>query len=68
MTSPELERLVQIGKLKKEPGTQAEIDGLVRSARSRLTDAHHPALALESRFDLAYDAGVSRPPADEVIS
>ena len=56
MTSPELERLVQTGTLKKEPGAQAEIDGLVRSARSRLTDAGHPALALESRFDLAYNA------------
>ena len=32
MTSPELERLVGIGKLKREPGAQAEIDGLVRSA------------------------------------
>lgn len=56
MTSPELERLVDIGKLKREPGAQAEIDGLIRSARSRLTDAKHPALALESRFDLAYNA------------
>jgi hypothetical protein len=56
MTSSELERLVQIGKLKREPGAQTEIDGLVRSARSRLTDARHPALALESRFDLAYNA------------
>jgi hypothetical protein len=56
MTSPELERLVQIGKLKREPGAQAEIDGLMRSARSRLTDARHPDLALESRFDLAYNA------------
>jgi hypothetical protein len=56
MTSPELERLVLIGQLKREPGAQAEIDGLVRSARSRLTDAGNPALALESRFDLAYNA------------
>jgi hypothetical protein len=56
MTSPELERLVLVGQLKREPGTQGEIDGLVRSARSRLTDAGHPALALESRFDLAYNA------------
>jgi|SRR5947209_547469 len=56
MTSPELERLVQIGTLKRGPGAQAEIDGLVRSARSRLTDAGRPALALESRFDLAYNA------------
>jgi len=56
MTSPDLERLVSIGKLKREPGTQVEIDGLVRSARSRLTDAGNPVLALESRFDLAYNA------------
>lgn len=56
MTSPELENLVRIGKLKREPGAQAEIDGLVRSARRRLTDAGQPALALESRFDLAYNA------------
>ena len=56
MTSPELERLVLIGQLKREPGAQAEIDGLVRSARSRLSDAARPDLALESRFDLAYNA------------
>ena len=56
MTSPELERLVLVGQLKREPGAQTEIDGLVRSARSRLTDAGNPALALESRFDLAYNA------------
>lgn len=56
MTSVELERLVGIGKLKREPGAQAEIDGLVRSARSRLTDAGNPDLALESRFDLGYNA------------
>lgn len=56
MTLPELERLVLIGQLKREPGAQAEIDGLVRSARSRLTDAGNSVLALESRFDLAYNA------------
>lgn len=56
MASPELERLVGIGKLKREPGARSEIDGLVRSARSRLRDAGSSALALESRFDLAYNA------------
>jgi hypothetical protein len=56
MTSPELERLAQIGQLKREPGAPAEIDGLIRSARNRLKDARYPALALESRFDLAYNA------------
>ena len=56
MTSPELESLVGIGKLKREPPAQGEIDGLVRSAWSRLSDAANPALALESHFDLAYNA------------
>jgi len=56
MTSPELDNLVRIGKLKKEPGAQIEIDGLLRSGRMRLTDAKNRGLALESRFDLAYNA------------
>lgn len=56
MTSPELENLVSIGKLKREAGSQAEIDGLIHSARRRLTDAGNPTLAIESRFDLAYNA------------
>lgn len=56
MTSPELENLVRIGKLKREPGAQTEIDGLLRSGRARLTDAKNRGLALESRFDLGYNA------------
>jgi hypothetical protein len=52
----ELENLLRIGKLKAEPGAQTEIGGLIRSAQSRLTDAKNPGLALESRFDLAYNA------------
>ncbi|MFQ6023915.1 MAG: hypothetical protein ACE5NW_14440 [Acidiferrobacterales bacterium] len=51
-----LENLARIGKLKKESGGQKEFDGLVRSARARLTDARKPSLAMESRFDLAYNA------------
>lgn len=56
MPSAPLDNLVRIGQLKVEPAAQAEIDGLVRSGRVRLKDAQNPALELESRFDLAYNA------------
>jgi hypothetical protein len=56
MPSKNLENLVKIGKLKKEPGSQKEFDGLVHSARARLADARKPSLSIESRFDLAYNA------------
>lgn len=46
MTSPELDNLVRIGKLKREPPTDDEIAGLVRSAEERLADA--------ARVDLSY--------------
>ena len=56
MTSA-LERLAGPDKpLSAEPADAAEIDGLLRSARARLADAGRPALSLESRFDLAYNA------------
>lgn len=55
MSSP-LDNLVRIGQLKVEPPAQAEIDGLIRSGRVRLSDAQQPQLALESRFDLTYNA------------
>lgn len=56
MTSLNLENLASAGQLKKEPGDQREFDGLVHSATVRLSDARSPALSLESRFDLAYNA------------
>lgn len=56
MSTPELDNLAKIGQLKPEPGTQAEFDGLVDSARKRLADARNENLASESRFDLAYNA------------
>jgi hypothetical protein len=59
MTSPNLENMVKTGGLKKEPGRQVEFDGLVRSAKARLGDAHNTSLAIESRFDLAYNAAHS---------
>lgn len=56
MTSANLENLVRIGKLKRESIDQKEIDGLLRSGRARLSDAQNRGLALESRFDLAYNS------------
>ena len=56
MTSSELENLVAIGKLKREPASAREYDGLVRSGAARLVDARNEGLSLDSRFDLAYNA------------
>lgn len=51
-----MENLVKIRKLKAEPSSLREFDGLVRSALERATDAQNPSLTLASRFTLAYDA------------
>jgi hypothetical protein len=56
VTSDSLENLAKIGSLKREPSVQSELEGLVDSGRKRLKDARNPANALESRFDLAYNA------------
>ena len=56
MSKQELDNLVKIGKLKVEPGTRAEFEGLVDSARKRLADARNETLSSGSRFDLAYNA------------
>jgi hypothetical protein len=56
MTSPELENLVRVGRLKREAWSQREFDGLVRSGTTRLADAAREELSLEGRFDLAHNA------------
>jgi hypothetical protein len=56
MSSSELENLVRIGALKKEPAGEEELAGLRRSGASRLADARRADLSFESRFDLAYNA------------
>ena len=57
MTSSPLANLSGPGKaLKAEPPDDAELAGLIRTGKARLTDARNTALALESRFDLAYNA------------
>jgi hypothetical protein len=56
MPSP-FENLCGLNKpLKPEPPDAHEFAGLVRSGKARLADASIKALALESRFDLAYNA------------
>lgn len=53
-----LQNLAGPGKpLSVEPPDAREIEGLQRSGLARLHDARNPALSLESRFDLAYNAG-----------
>ena len=56
MTSP-FDNLTGPGKpLRAEPPDAKEFAGLVRSGKARLQDAGNKGLALESRFDLAYNA------------
>lgn len=56
MSLPSLDNLVKTGQLKEEPFNQQEFSGLVRSGQARLKDALNTTLAVESRFDLAYNA------------
>lgn len=57
MPLPNLDRLVTAGVLHAEAPAADEFAGLLRSGLARLKDAGNTALALESRFDLAYNAG-----------
>ncbi|MEA3643687.1 MAG: hypothetical protein VBE63_27720 [Lamprobacter sp.] len=56
MPSAELENLVRIGRLKLEPPSEREQQGLLESADARLADASLSSLNYASRFDLAYNA------------
>lgn len=57
MDNSTLENLSGPGKvLKVEAVDAAEFAGLMRIGTARLHDARHLSLALESRFDLAYNA------------
>ena len=56
MTQAELDNLVAIKQLKREPATKSEYEGMVVSARKRLTDAQNEDLDPDSQFDLAYGA------------
>jgi hypothetical protein len=54
--TPELANLARIGTLKIEPPAAGEVPGLISSGEARLQDAGNADLALDSRFDLAYNA------------
>ena len=56
MSLPELVNLAGIGSLNRQPPSPDEIATLMSSARARLHDARAAGLALESRFDLAYNS------------
>jgi hypothetical protein len=56
MGKQELDNLVKIRKLKLEPASRAEFDGMVRSARTHLADAQNESIDTDSQFDLAYGA------------
>jgi len=56
MPSDNLEKIVRIGKLKREAPDGREFLGLLHSGRVRLADARLAGLSAESRFDLAYSA------------
>jgi hypothetical protein len=56
MPRKELDNLVATRQLKAEPPNAAEFEGLVQSATTRLRDAERTENALESRFDLVYNA------------
>lgn len=56
MSKPELDNLVRINQLKTEPASKDEYEGMVASARIRLTDAQNEDLDPDSQFDLAYGA------------
>ena len=56
MNSVELDNLVKIGSLKREPASPREQRGLRASELARLNDANRADLAYDSRFDLACNA------------
>ncbi len=56
MILPELENLVSVGSLKHGKASKMELETLLTSGRARLKDSTNQDLAIESRFDLAYNA------------
>ncbi len=56
MTLENLDNLVKVKELKKEPPDQNEFDGLLNSAKRRLYDSRLESLSEDSQFALAYGA------------
>ena len=59
MSNKELDNLVKIGQLKKEPFSQSEFDTYIRSGKERLQDALAPGISLSGKFLLGYSASYS---------
>ncbi len=56
MSKAELDNLVKIRRLKEEPPSRPEYDGMLAAAKTRLRDAQNEDLDSDSQFDLAYGA------------
>lgn len=56
MNSKALLNLAKTGALKTEASDQAEFDGLVKSARAKMSDTGLDGLSKDGKFDLAYAA------------
>jgi hypothetical protein len=56
MAKQELDNLVTIRKLKHEPPSRPEFDGMVKSARTSLADSQNESIDTDSQFTLAYGA------------
>ncbi len=56
MTSEQLDNLLSINKLKREPPDPAQIDGLIARARERLADLDVQGLSKAGQFSAAYTA------------
>ncbi len=50
MSQKELDSLVKIGQLKREPFAQSEVDTSLRSGRDRLKDASAQGISLAGKF------------------
>lgn len=59
MAAKELDNLVKIEQLKKEPREQKEFDGLLAAGRAALKDAQVSGLSFDWRFARTYDAAHS---------
>ena len=59
MSIEPLENLVRIRKLKHEAPDQAQIDGMIRSANTRIEDLQVQGLSQEGKFLSAYGAAHS---------
>ena len=51
MSSAELENLAKIGKLKREPPSARELEGLLKSAQARLADACRGELSFHKEYE-----------------